>query len=112
MILAMLAAATLPQPQDDPLPSPELARAGQAWSECLGPAVDSAPADGSPEEAAQAVLASCAPLQTAMMEEHRRWVDGLTIPEARKRDARDAMRRSLVAMEAQLVRAIRASRAD
>ena len=112
MILAMLAASALLQPQDDPLPSPELARAGNAWSECLGTAVDSAPANLSPQDAAQAVLATCNPLQTEMMAAHGRWVDGLTVPEAQKRDARDAMRRSLVAVERQLAEAVRASRAD
>lgn len=111
MILAMLAVAISFQPSAE-TPPPAVEQAGQAWADCIGAGVDTAPARGSERAAARAILANCRPLQTRMVTAYGSWVNGSSLSGTDKRNAMAATQRTIDGMEAQLVRAIRANRAN
>lgn len=111
MILVMFAAAIVLQPAEE-TPPPVVEETGQAWADCIGEGVDITPPRGSERAAARAILANCRPLQTRMVAAYGSWVNGSSLSYTEKRDALAATQRTIDDMEAQLIRAIRANRAN
>jgi len=91
---------------------PEMAAAFGSWANCLHGQLDEADAEAPARRVADAALAACQPLQDAFVAAHARWLDGSTLREREKREARRSMARSVQQLRGNVLRLVREMRRD
>lgn len=112
MILAMLAASALLQPQDDPPPPQDVVQAADELGECLSAGINNADSGATPQAAARSIIATCQPLLIQVTDAHARWVESSNMSAAEKQESLQTSRSNAEGLEAQITQAIAASRAD
>lgn len=114
--LLLVAAAYLssaqPASTPDEAPPPALAAAGQAYMACLEAGLEQVASEVAPRTAARNIVRSCQEPRQRLVAAHRQWIDGSSMSEPEKRQARAQSERELAGVEAQLVRAVVESRSE
>lgn len=106
---ALAAAQTI---EVEPGTPPEVATAFEAWANCLIDRVEGDDGRLPPQRAADAALAGCGALQTALTGAHARWLETAPLDARAKRNMRRSMARSVAQLRGQVARLIRSVRED